>query len=65
MSNKAQIERFCAANHIRIETLPSGSIRFTGPGVDVTVTRWEHISRQDLQRYEPHRKRHFRLGLTS
>jgi len=57
------IRAHCAERGIQIREYPSGTIRFIGHTVDVSVAAWKHATIESLTSYQPRRKRLARAEL--
>ncbi|MBN9573745.1 MAG: hypothetical protein J0H16_07375 [Alicycliphilus denitrificans] len=58
------IRAHCAERGIQIREYPSGTIRFIGHTVDVSVAAWKHATIESLTSYQPRRKRLARAEFT-
>jgi hypothetical protein len=51
-SHEKAVRAHCEQRRIRIETLPSGAIRFTGRDVAITSVDFKSVSLECLEKYQ-------------
>ena len=52
-AHERAIKAHCEKHRIRMETLPSGAIRFLGRGVNITVAEIGSVTLENLTEYQP------------